>query len=137
MKPNQKKQVPTKFEKVDEHTLRIVLEETQEVQLNVLLTNKALLNGRKKKLEEQLTKIKEILVEINNVLDIVKIHKIESKFLMEVLKQNEQGLEPKKIQIEEELKRVDEVLDNIEQMLGEAKKLGITPIKEPKDNNKK
>jgi len=51
-----------KFEKVDDHTIRIINEKADEVSLNSLLENK-------KQLEEKKAQIEEVLKNIDKILD--------------------------------------------------------------------
>ena len=59
----QKGETMPKFEKVDKHTIRIIVEKANEVPLAQLLDNKKQLLEQKKALEETLKNINEILAE--------------------------------------------------------------------------
>ena len=61
-----------KFEKVDKHTIRIIVEKADDVSLAQLLDNKKQLLEQKKVVEETLKNIDEILVEAKKLGIVAK-----------------------------------------------------------------
>jgi hypothetical protein len=58
-----------KFEKVDEHTIKIIREKIDDVPLSRLLKNKEMLLEQKKSVEENLKNIDETLKNIEEILE--------------------------------------------------------------------
>lgn len=59
---------PKKFEKVDEHTLRIIAEKVDEIGLGILLNNQIVMRDQVKEIEEKLNISKERLAQIDMLI---------------------------------------------------------------------
>jgi len=66
------KKVPKRYEKVNDNTLRIILEVQDDVTLNRLLANEKQLEERKTQLETELKQVTEILVNVNKMIEEAK-----------------------------------------------------------------
>jgi len=63
---------PKKFEKVDEHTLRIIAEKIDEIDLGILVSNQGVMRDQVKQFENKLKVATERLAHIDMLIDEAK-----------------------------------------------------------------
>ena len=62
------KKIPKRYEKVDDNTIRIILEVQDDVTLNRLLANEKQLEERKAQLEGELKQVTNVLENVNKMI---------------------------------------------------------------------